>query len=81
MSERMTIARVETRAENVNRRLAERGSRVRYEIGRRNGYTALDRTDAKSGKTLDLIRIGTKQEIADWLEAAMVALDDSRRAS
>ena len=87
MSERITRANLEARAENVNRRLRS-GRFVRIEY--RNGYTALDEcqyspfTTAPSDfSTLRTITVGSKREVADFLHAMMVGIDlyhDSLRA-
>lgn len=79
MSERMTMARLETRVANLNRRMIERGSIVRYYAQGRSGHTCLDRIRASNGATMDLVRCGTKGEIGEFLDAMMIALDDARR--
>lgn len=92
MAERMTQAHLETRVENVNRRMESRGSVYRYQIQGRNGYTGLDRFTRDPDDTLNLpdsvpgrgagwicqstVTVGTKREIGDFLHAMMVALDD-----
>jgi len=81
MSDRMTIARLRERCENLNRRMEQRGSNVRYEVGRRYDYTALDRCRLRpNGETYpigDPVRVGTKTEIGELLYAMMVVLDDA----
>jgi hypothetical protein len=92
-SERITKENVETRVENVNRRMEARGSAIRYQVQARNGYTGLDRFTRDPDATINLpdsvpgrgygwimqstVTVGTKREIADFLHAMMVALDDS----
>ena len=92
MSERITRQNVEDRVINLNRRMKERGSSVRYQVEGRNGYIALDRFTRDPDDTLNLpdsvpgrgagwlcrgvVMTGTKREVADFLHAAMVALDD-----
>ena len=77
MSERITRENVETRVENVNRRMESRGALVRYEAEARNGYIGLDRYDTE-GHCLSNVTCGTKREVADFLHAMMVALDDAQ---
>ncbi len=84
MSDRITRANVDERCANVNLRMESRGSIIRYAVQARNGSIALDRTTAKGLErhtSLDLVRIGTKAEIAEFLHAMMTALDDSRRVA
>ncbi len=76
-SERITRATVDARLENLNRRLESRGSAVRWSVQGRNGYIGLDRMRASDGAMLATITVGTKREVADFLHAAMVAIDDS----
>ncbi len=92
MPERITREHLEARIVNLNRRMEERGATVRYQVEGRNGYTALDRFTRDPDCTLNLpdsvpgrgagwihvnhITSGTKGEIADFLHAMMVALDD-----
>lgn len=84
--ERITRANVEERCANVNRRMESRGSIVRYEVEGRNGYTALDRCHVEYDATrvpdrrlitMSTVTVGTKREVADFLHAMMVALDDA----
>lgn len=77
MADRITLANVETRVQNVNRRLESRGAPVRWAIEGRSGHIGLDRIRVSDGAALATITAGTKREIADFLHAAMVALDDS----
>lgn len=74
--DRITKADLLERVENVNRRMAHRGSRVRYQVEGRYDYTALDRADA-DGNVQSTVRCGTKREIGEFLHAMMVALDDA----
>ncbi len=94
MSERITKSTLETRIENLNRRMETRGSKYRYQVQGRNGYTGLDRyyrdpeatinlPDSVPGRGYgwachDTVYIGTKREIAEVLHVMMVALDDSQ---
>jgi hypothetical protein len=78
MQERITRANVDERCANVNRRMEQRGSIVRYAAQGRNGYIGLDRYHA--GETWNMqstVTCGTKREVAEFLHAMMVALDDS----
>ena len=91
--ERITKQNVEDRVANLNRRMEQRGSAIRYQVQGRNGYTGLDRFTRDPDCTLNLpdsvpgrgagwiclstVMCGTKREVADFLHAAMVALDDS----
>lgn len=95
MTDRMTRQRLEDRVSNLNRRMEDRGSAIRYVLEGRNGATALDRVtkdpaatinlpDSVPGRgygwvTLDLVLIGTKAEVGDYLRAAMLTLDDAER--
>lgn len=76
MSERITAEDVAARVANVNRRMAERDVTVRYAEQYRNGYCALDRWDVETGSILATVTVGTKREVAEFLHAMMVALDD-----
>jgi hypothetical protein len=94
MSERITRANLEERVANLNRRMEEGGSTVRYQVEARNGYTGLDRFTRDPKDTLNLpdsvpgrgagwimlstVTVGTKGEVAHFLHAMMVALDDYR---
>jgi hypothetical protein len=77
--ERITGEQLETRVANVNRRMEQRGSIYRYEAQGRNGYIGLDRVRPReSGDTIEsTVTCGTKREVADFLHAMMVALDDA----
>jgi len=81
MSERLTIENVRERCANLNRRMEQHGSSIRYQVERRYDYTALDR--CRFGKNGDLypigspVRIGTKNEIGEIIWAMMNALDDA----
>lgn len=93
MTDRITRQNVEDRVENVNRRMESRGSSVRYQVEGRNGYIGLDRYTRDPDATINLpdsvpgrgygwvcmsnVMCGTKREVADFLRAMMVALDDS----
>ena len=79
MSERITLKNVSDRLHNVNRRFAERGSDIVWVTQGRNGYIGLDRGRRSNGAILSTITCGTKREIADYLSAAMNALDDANR--
>jgi hypothetical protein len=94
--ERITRQNVETRVENVNRRMESFGSTIRYVAEARNGHIGLDRVtrdlsnsfgmslpDSVPGRgagwiTQSTVTVGTKREVADFLHAMMVALDDSK---
>lgn len=77
MSERLTKANLEARAENLNRRMGERGSIYRYGVEYRYGYVAIDRCKP-NGTVVDTVRAGmTKNECGEFLHAMMVALDDA----
>lgn len=94
MQDRITRANVEERCANLNRRMEERGSAVRYQVEGRNGYIGLDRYDRDPDATIFLphsvpgrgygwrclstVTTGTKREVADFLHAMMVALDDAK---
>jgi hypothetical protein len=93
MTERITRQDVETRVENLNRRMEARSSLYRYQVQGRNGYIGLDRFTRDPDDTLNLpdsvpgrgagwicqstVRVGSKREIAEFLHAMMVALDDA----
>jgi hypothetical protein len=93
MSERITRQDVETRCANLNRRMDNYKSKYRYVVEARNGYTALDRTYRDPNATMSLsgsvpgrgygwiiestVTVGTKREVAEYLHAMMVALDDA----
>jgi hypothetical protein len=78
--ERITKETLQTRAQNVNRRLrgdcpaSVRGHYVLVEY--RNGQVALD--EYNDGACLRTITVGTKREVADFLHAMMVGIDLSR---
>ena len=102
MSERITRANLDKRVNNLNRRMERRGSKMRYEVGGRNGYIGLDRyapderramegVDTSQNGWLDVytqrlaelpfalvsnVMCGTMREVADFLHAGMVVLDD-----
>lgn len=84
--ERITRQNVEDRVDNVNRRMESRGSSVRYTAEGRNGYIGLDRiriTPEQPGRLGErwhiesTVTCGTKREVAEFLHAMMVALDDA----
>lgn len=80
MRETITMQRVRDACENVNRRMARHGSRVRYTVEQRCGYCALDPTrvgDPVGTASGDALIIGTKREVWEYLRAMMRALDDS----
>ena len=79
MSDRITIADVRERCENLNRRMERRGSAVRYSVERRYDYVGLDRTNIR-GDVQSTVRCGSKREIGELLHAMMVALDDAEVA-
>lgn len=72
--ERITRANLDERCANLNRRMAHHGSKYRYAIQGRNGYIGLDRYCGAS--LVSTVTCGTKREIADFLHAGMVVLDD-----
>lgn len=77
MSDRLTDANVRERCANLNRRMERRGANVRYEVSRRYDYMALDRMIGPNFlDQQDVVRTGTRGEIAEFLHAMMVALDD-----
>jgi hypothetical protein len=75
--ERITREDVEARLVNLNRRLESRGSAYFWAVQGRYGYIGLDRYRRSDGAMMSTITAGTKREIADFLRAAMVALDDA----
>jgi len=93
MPERITRQNVDERCANVNRRMESRGSIYRYATQGRNGYIGLDRftrdphpeinlPDSVPGRGLgwilqSTVMCGTKREVADFLHAMMIALDDA----
>jgi hypothetical protein len=76
MTERITNETIRARLHNVNRRLAK--TDVVWVTQGRNGAVAIDRGRRSDGAILSTITVGTKREVADFLHAAMVALDDAR---
>ncbi len=80
MTDRVTKSTLETRVDNLNRRMESRGSIYRYAVQGRNSYTALDRM-TREGATDSLVILGTKREIADYLHLMMVVLDDAAMTS
>jgi hypothetical protein len=94
MSEKITKANLDARVENLNLRMESHGSAVRYQVQGRNGYTGLDRFTRDPDCTLNLpdsvpgrgagwtmlstVTTGTKSEVAEFLHAMMVALDDAK---
>lgn len=79
--ERITMETISERLHNVNRRFVLRGVDVCWFVQRRNGYVGLDRMRPSDGAMLANITCGTKREIADFLHAAMVGMDDSTPTS
>ena len=77
MSERVTRASLDERCANLNRRMAQRGAHVRYTVGHRYDYYAIDRCDTSGMVLSGPVVAGTKRELADWLHAGMVVLDDA----
>jgi hypothetical protein len=87
MPDRITREHVEARCANLNRRMVQRGSIVRYSIEQRNSYTAIDRhhidplaTDVEWPRNWQMVShvfAGTKREVADFLHAGMTVLDDA----
>lgn len=77
MRERTTKADLDRRVANVNRRLENFGSPIRYAAASRYGYTALDRYRTNGNFAGDPIICGTKREVAEALWAIMRALDDA----
>lgn len=80
MTDRVTTDTVIARCDNVNRRMESRGSTIRYSFEGRNGYIALDAlkvADEPEPYMLRTVTVGTKREIADYLSAMIVALDDA----
>jgi hypothetical protein len=91
--ERITRQNVDERCANLNRRMESRGSVYRYVVEARNGYIGLDRVRRDNNATLNLpdsvpgrgygwitestVMCGTKREVADFLHAGMVVLDDA----
>jgi hypothetical protein len=76
--ERITREMVDTRCANLNRRMEERGSIVRYAVQGRNGYYGLDRYhNVPEWNMQSNVMCGTKREVADFLHAGMVVLDDA----
>lgn len=84
--ERITRENVEERVANVNRRMGERRAAVRYVAQGRNGYIGLDRLtpeteylgEGTSWIIQATVTAGTKREVAEFLHAMMVALDDAK---
>lgn len=80
--ERITLANVRERVDNLNRRLAHHGSKYQYRVEHRYDYYALDRClrddpDINFATLWSTVITGcTKREIADFLHAGMVVLDD-----
>lgn len=75
-AQRITKRDLEVRVENLNRRMESRNSMYRYEVSARSGYTAIDRV-RPSGDMVNVVRVGTKREVGEFLYAMMVALDDA----
>lgn len=82
--ERITRAQVDARVENLNRRMEARGSIYRYIAEGRNGHIGLDRIakdDPQDPRqrfhVVGTVTVGTKREVAEFLHAMMVALDDA----
>ena len=74
MTERINSATLDNRTANVNRRIEATGRRL--EVGRRNGYVALD--EYRGEACIRTVTVGTKREIADYLTAMMAGIDLSR---
>jgi hypothetical protein len=73
IAERITRADVDTRCENLNRRLTN-GRQVQAQG--RNGYIGLNEYDG--GSVVRTITVGTTREVGDFLHAMMVGIDLSR---
>jgi hypothetical protein len=72
----ITKDNVLTRCQNVNRRMSSAGSDVRYVIQYDSQGAHLLRTN-EHGAIQATVTIGTKREVAEFLHAMMVALDDA----
>jgi hypothetical protein len=79
MAERITRENVERRLENLNRRFTLSGSPYRWSVEGAYGKLWLYRDDRDGGR-IATITAGTKREIAEFLWAAMVAIDDTAPA-
>jgi len=77
MGDRITLANLEQRCANVNRRMAARRSDVSYQVQSRNGWNCLDRYNAAGTECKALVVCGTKRELGEYLHAMMTALDDA----
>ena len=76
MNETITRSNIDARVENLNRRFGQRGSLYRWEVEQHSGQTHLYRIVDETGARHSHITAGTKRAIADFLHAAMVAVDD-----
>lgn len=84
MSDRLTLADIAQRCDNVNRRLAGSGRYVAAQG--RNGYIGLDEYAHRleiagavhNDQLVRTITVGTKREVGDFLHAMMVGIDLSR---
>lgn len=87
MPDRITLANLEQRARNLNRRLEGTGRGVAVES--HSGHVSLYETfrDPEREATpyvwqvRDTITVGTKREIGDFLRAMMLGIDLLRRRS
>ena len=75
MPERITRANLDERVRNLNRRMEQHGSKYRYHVEHRYDYYAIDRY-VEDVCVSTVIAGCTKREIADFLHAGMVVLDD-----
>lgn len=78
MTDTITHDSLEQRCENVNRRMESRSSIIRYTLEFSDRVGIL-RTNEEGTIVHDAVRYGTKAEMAEFLHAMMVALDDSAR--
>ena len=84
MSERVTRANLEQRADNVNRRLRHTDRFV--VVQGRNGYIGLDEYErmpnfqgrTRADQMVRTLTVGTKREVGDFLHAMMVGIDLAR---
>lgn len=83
-TERITLANLEQRCENVNRRLEGTGRTV--QVQGRNGGVGLDEYQAGlvtahrvyAPQCVRTLTFGTKREVGEFLHAMMVGIDLSR---
>lgn len=79
MMARITYDNVEERVANVNRRMEYQGAHVRYTVSHRYDYYAIDREILEDGawRPQNAVKLGTKSELGEFLNAMMIALDDA----